>query len=892
MTNVKRRRNCAGAAVRNYLAELPRSRSSGDHTTVFTQQAATEKMPQVAHTPSSSNGDSHLKSGGNSGPEHWARDSFGQRQWIKACAARTSGLTAQEPETSPSTTSRQILKYTRLQAQLECGSPLRLQQCGSAFSASSLPVHLPQLQRGGAFQLEKKTPSFNLRKSTDLKTFEMPATEANGTAKGEKKTQAAIGPCSGSFLQAMAYCSATQGRTTMRIDADHVEAKQKDDRLVMAKGLFPEVCAADREGKGVAGDECKEISSVELSVEMVQFGGGETDEQDHEQGEAVDRSGGERRKEKKGYGIVDVCQHVCGICSKTFQNERGLKIHKTRCCPNIPLQTRCCPVMVLQTIFRIDLSTGIEFFFMEKHAKILYCVLCRWCKGGMIVEQDHNDGGIASVEMRLTERQQLKLLGVNVDVVSSYKWKNKEKQAHQEFEIARKKQQTEPKKSNTVEQVKLDDLDKAEGLLKLVKKTILERKLHVFQQTYAGMSSFMVCASLDLCADMLNTICCVADLEQALEAKHSAATAMCVSQNDLQHTVEMHQTELENLGKHHQQEAEQLRAKWKTELKVWYETVSTLRDHLNQTIPNALWLSDLLRQIHRAQRSHDTALELEKFLTNWCADPSQALLPGTLKKEASALLSPLPSAVNFQAKEVDEGGEKGGREASQNFKLQDASKKKGKENDGQEKADTHGGGNGGITENSGAEEKQMTRRLSYLKRSFIKFFPGHGEFKGCVQEYFATKDTYLVVYEDDDEEEMFYKEMKTLVRKTASKVTVLCRDRDQGKGKEQRCILPHLSSVRTPGDCDRLVLTKVKDVSKRAGLEMLKLRSMVSDLDIALSLNNSFIDAHGIVDTIGKYGTREKSVEEGRLEQQKPNEGWKIKGTGTEKAKDKMTQGC
>jgi len=354
MMNVKRRRNRAGAAVRSYLAELPRSRSSGDHMTVFTQQA-TEKMPQVAHTPSSSNGDRHLKSGGNSGPGHWARDSFGQRHWIKACAARTSGLTAKEPETSPSTTSRQILKYTRLEARLECGSPLRLQQCGTAFSASSLPVHLQQLQRGGAFQLEKKTPSSNLRESTDLETFETPATEANGTVKGgEKKIQAAVGPCSGSFLQAMAYCSATQGRTTMRIDADHVEAKQKDERLVMAKGLFPDACAADREGKGVAGDECKKISSVELSVEMVHFGGGEDDEQDHEQGEAVDRSGGAMGKGKKGYDIVHVCQHICGICSKTFQNERGLKIHKTRCCPNIPLQTRLCPVMVLQTVFRID----------------------------------------------------------------------------------------------------------------------------------------------------------------------------------------------------------------------------------------------------------------------------------------------------------------------------------------------------------------------------------------------------------------------------------------------------------------------------------------------------------------------------------------------------------
>ena len=67
---------------------------------------------------------------------------------------------------------------------------------------------------------------------------------------------------------------------------------------------------------------------------------------------------------------------------------------------------------------------------------------------------------------------------------------------------------------------------------------------------------------------------------------------------------------------------------------------------------------------------------------------------------------------------------------------------------------------------TGQEEKQIKERLSYMKKSVIKFFPGYGEFKGWVQEYVVSKDTYIVVYEDGDSEELFHHEIKTLVGKT------------------------------------------------------------------------------------------------------------------------------
>jgi len=64
------------------------------------------------------------------------------------------------------------------------------------------------------------------------------------------------------------------------------------------------------------------------------------------------------------------------------------------------------------------------------------------------------------------------------------------------------------------------------------------------------------------------------------------------------------------------------------------------------------------------------------------------------------------------------------------------------------------------------EEKKLNERMSYLRQSLIKSFHGHGNFEGWVQEYRVDKDTYIVVYEDGDSEELFYNEMKTLVRKT------------------------------------------------------------------------------------------------------------------------------
>ena len=78
----------------------------------------------------------------------------------------------------------------------------------------------------------------------------------------------------------------------------------------------------------------------------------------------------------------------------------------------------------------------------------------------------------------------------------------------------------------------------------------------------------------------------------------------------------------------HAQEAELLRAAWVLELNVWGESVIMLRHRLDQKTPDARWLSDFLRKAHRAQRCYETAIELETFLTIFCADPEQPLLAG------------------------------------------------------------------------------------------------------------------------------------------------------------------------------------------------------------------------------------------------------------------------
>ena len=145
-----------------------------------------------------------------------------------------------------------------------------------------------------------------------------------------------------------------------------------------------------------------------------------------------------------------------------------------------------------------------------------------------------------------------------------------------------------------------------------------------------------------------------AEAKNALEVTHAEDLATCASQYDLQRMCEMHQTELANVDCQHEQESEHLRVKWVLELKVWGDSVAVFSDHFNHKIPDACWLSDLLRKGHRAQRCYDTAIELEKFLTNWCADPSQAL-PPDMWNTASACANSEPPEQHLESQEVHGG---------------------------------------------------------------------------------------------------------------------------------------------------------------------------------------------------------------------------------------------
>lgn len=119
-----------------------------------------------------------------------------------------------------------------------------------------------------------------------------------------------------------------------------------------------------------------------------------------------------------------------------------------------------------------------------------------------------------------------------------------------------------------------------------------------------------------------------ADAKHALEAKlakHAAAESICVSRYDTARICEMNQKEIANLEVQHEQEAEHLRLQWVMELKVWGDYVALLRERLHHKIPDARWISHLLRKAHRAQRCYETALELEAFLEKYCADPDPVL---------------------------------------------------------------------------------------------------------------------------------------------------------------------------------------------------------------------------------------------------------------------------
>jgi hypothetical protein len=93
-----------------------------------------------------------------------------------------------------------------------------------------------------------------------------------------------------------------------------------------------------------------------------------------------------------------------------------------------------------------------------------------------------------------------------------------------------------------------------------------------------------------------------------------------------------------DLEAQHAQEAELLRVAWVLELNAWGDSVIMLRSRLDQKTPDARWLSDFLRKTHRAQRCYETAVELETFLTNFCADPEQPLQPDMWSKPCEDLV--------------------------------------------------------------------------------------------------------------------------------------------------------------------------------------------------------------------------------------------------------------
>jgi hypothetical protein len=62
----------------------------------------------------------------------------------------------------------------------------------------------------------------------------------------------------------------------------------------------------------------------------------------------------------------------------------------------------------------------------------------------------------------------------------------------------------------------------------------------------------------------------------------------------------------------------------------------------------------------------------------------------------------------------------------------------------------------------------VRERKWYLKKGLTKLFKGYGYFEGTVEEYYAERDVYKIVYVDDDEEEMTYGEMKDRFSKVLS----------------------------------------------------------------------------------------------------------------------------
>jgi hypothetical protein len=112
------------------------------------------------------------------------------------------------------------------------------------------------------------------------------------------------------------------------------------------------------------------------------------------------------------------------------------------------------------------------------------------------------------------------------------------------------------------------DIDEVVGLLQLVKKLVLERKLLVFEQKHA-------------------------EARQTLEMAHVAARSRCFSAEEHAQAELQSRAEIASFEAQHEQEAELLRVKWVLELKKWADDVAMLRERLHQKIPDARWLSGL-----------------------------------------------------------------------------------------------------------------------------------------------------------------------------------------------------------------------------------------------------------------------------------------------------------
>ena len=130
-----------------------------------------------------------------------------------------------------------------------------------------------------------------------------------------------------------------------------------------------------------------------------------------------------------------------------------------------------------------------------------------------------------------------------------------------------------------------------------------------------------------------------ADVKLAREKTHAMSISANMRPENFQQIREVQERELADLDAQHEAEAEHLRIAWVLELKAWADSVEMIRTRLHQSIPDARWLSDLLRKGNRAQRCYETALELEAFVASYCADPNQPLLP-EMWRTSSPLMAP------------------------------------------------------------------------------------------------------------------------------------------------------------------------------------------------------------------------------------------------------------